>query len=266
MFKQFLTNRVLKDPKQRRFFKSNDLYELFTLDNCDKRYGTETSAIFAGSNCEVKVPGVHRKKRKMTGEEDATSKEKKRTKQTEKKVSKKVQDEGNDSGAFCIDWRDIQEAKNLTNDEIEKDKISICDGDEGEVTETGKQIVVGNIENGKKIEQMNATTSENCTEENAVSKNSSISEKEQVASSPSELTSIPARQDGIISSLQLGVEAKTEKFAAENLVSGEGPKNQGTSGGSPKKRKNKISSLSDQELKKRIRMKEKKKKRRRASK
>ena len=257
---------MLKDPKQRRFFKSNDLYELFTLDNCDKRYGTETSAIFAGSNCEVKVPGVHRKKRKMTGEEDATSKEKKGTKQTKKEVSKKVQNEGNDSGAFCIDWRDIQEAKNLTNDDIEKDKISICEGDEGEVTETGKQIVVGNRENGKKIEQMNATTSENFAEENAVSKNSSISEKEQVASSPSELTSIPARQDGIISSLQLGVEAKTEKFAAENLVSGEGPKNQGTSGGSPKKRKNKISSLSDQELKKRIRMKEKKKKRRIASK
>ena len=208
----------------------------------------------------------------MTGEEDATSKEKKRTKRTEKEVSKKVQDERNDSGAFCIDWRDIQEAKNLTNDEIEKDKISICEGDEGEVTETGKQMVVGNIENGKKIEQMNATTSENFTEENAVSKTSSIAEKEQAASSQSEVTSIPARQDGVInSSLQLGVEAKTERkktvtFAAENPVSGEGAKNQGTSGGSPKKRKNKISSLSDQELKKRIRIKENKKKRRRASK
>lgn len=263
---------MLKDPKQRRFFKSNDLYELFTLDNCDKRYGTETSAIFAGSNCEVKVPGVHRKKKKIrTGEEDASLREKKGTKQTEKEVSKKVQDEGNDSGAFCIDWRDIQEAKNLTNDEIEKDKISICEGDEREVTETEKQIVVGNRENGKEIGKMNATTNENFTEENVVFKNSSISEKEQVPSSPSEVTSIPARQDRIInSSLQLGVEAKTERkktviFAAENLVSGEGAKNQGTSGGSPKKRKNKISSLSDQELKKRIRMKEKKKKRRRAS-
>ena len=31
IFKQFLTNRVLKDPKQRRLFKSNDLHELFTL-------------------------------------------------------------------------------------------------------------------------------------------------------------------------------------------------------------------------------------------
>lgn len=31
IFKQFLTNRILKDPRQRRFFKSNDLHELFTF-------------------------------------------------------------------------------------------------------------------------------------------------------------------------------------------------------------------------------------------
>uniref|UniRef100_A0A671PQ56 DNA excision repair protein ERCC-6 n=1 Tax=Sinocyclocheilus anshuiensis TaxID=1608454 RepID=A0A671PQ56_9TELE len=52
IFKQFLTNRVLKDPKQRRFFKSNDIYELFTLSNPDGSQGTETSAIFAqGQMC-----------------------------------------------------------------------------------------------------------------------------------------------------------------------------------------------------------------------
>ena len=57
IFKQFLTNRVLKDPKQRRFFKSNDLFELFTLDTSDnKESGTETGAIFAGLGCEVAVP------------------------------------------------------------------------------------------------------------------------------------------------------------------------------------------------------------------
>lgn len=49
IFKQFLTNRVLKDPKQRRFFKSNDIYELFTLSDPDGGQGTETSAIFAGA-------------------------------------------------------------------------------------------------------------------------------------------------------------------------------------------------------------------------
>lgn len=52
IFKQYLTNRVLKDPKQRRFFKSNDLYELFTLKETDNQC-TETEAIFAGTGSEV---------------------------------------------------------------------------------------------------------------------------------------------------------------------------------------------------------------------
>ncbi|XP_012889227.1 PREDICTED: DNA excision repair protein ERCC-6 [Dipodomys ordii] len=56
IFKQFLTNRVLKDPKQRRFFKSNDLYELFTLTSPDVSQSTETSAIFAGIGSDVKTP------------------------------------------------------------------------------------------------------------------------------------------------------------------------------------------------------------------
>ncbi|GFR33657.1 DNA excision repair protein ERCC-6, partial [Trichonephila clavata] len=54
IFKQFMTNRVLKDPKQRRFFKSNDLYELFTYQEVGKQ-GTETSAIFAGTGSEINL-------------------------------------------------------------------------------------------------------------------------------------------------------------------------------------------------------------------
>lgn len=53
IFKQFLTNKVLKDPKQRRFFKSNDLFELFTLKESSQRGSTETGAIFAGTGSEV---------------------------------------------------------------------------------------------------------------------------------------------------------------------------------------------------------------------
>ncbi|CAH8512896.1 unnamed protein product [Dicrocoelium dendriticum] len=33
IFKQFLTNRVLKNPRQQRFFKTNDLYELLSFDD-----------------------------------------------------------------------------------------------------------------------------------------------------------------------------------------------------------------------------------------
>ncbi|XP_037288294.1 DNA excision repair protein ERCC-6 isoform X2 [Rhipicephalus microplus] len=64
IFKQFLTNRVLKDPKQRRFFKTNDLYELFTLPDDNKKQRTETSAIFAGTGSDVQL-----KKSKKSGED-----------------------------------------------------------------------------------------------------------------------------------------------------------------------------------------------------
>ena len=63
IFKQYLVNRVLKDPKQRRFFKSNDLYELFTL-NEGTSDRTETSAIFAGTGSDVKVDGRKKSARK----------------------------------------------------------------------------------------------------------------------------------------------------------------------------------------------------------
>merc|ERR1712008_574562 len=67
IFKQLLVNRVLKDPTQKRFFKSNDLYDLFTLNEgtSDK---TETSAIFAGTNSEVEV-NKHRQSRKRLNDE-----------------------------------------------------------------------------------------------------------------------------------------------------------------------------------------------------
>lgn len=45
---------MLKDPKQQRFFKTNDLYELFSLNEGIKEK-TESSAIFAGTGSEIKV-------------------------------------------------------------------------------------------------------------------------------------------------------------------------------------------------------------------
>jgi DNA excision repair protein ERCC-6 len=55
IFKQFLANRILVDPKQKRFFKTNDLYELFTLtdERVDKTHGTETAAIFSDKPVEI---------------------------------------------------------------------------------------------------------------------------------------------------------------------------------------------------------------------
>ena len=62
IFKQFLTNRVLKDPRQRRFFKSNDLSELFSLNSSSSEGSTETSAIFAGTGSEVMPKHVSHEK------------------------------------------------------------------------------------------------------------------------------------------------------------------------------------------------------------
>lgn len=63
IFKQFLTNKVLKDPKQRRFFKSNDLFELFTLKESSEEGSTETGAIFAGIGSEVNMNILNLKKK-----------------------------------------------------------------------------------------------------------------------------------------------------------------------------------------------------------
>ncbi|KAK9837571.1 hypothetical protein WJX74_000576 [Apatococcus lobatus] len=46
IYKQFLTNKVLQDPKQKRFFKSKDMQDLFTLGD-EYSQETETAAIFS---------------------------------------------------------------------------------------------------------------------------------------------------------------------------------------------------------------------------
>lgn len=63
IFKQFLSNRVLRDPKQRRFFKTNDLYELFTLT--DDSETSQTSALFAGSNSEIDAKSISSSKQNI---------------------------------------------------------------------------------------------------------------------------------------------------------------------------------------------------------
>ena len=51
IFKQFLTNKILKDPKQRQTFQLKDLHDLFTLGSIDEEV-TETGRLFKGT--EVK--------------------------------------------------------------------------------------------------------------------------------------------------------------------------------------------------------------------
>ncbi|KAH8878534.1 hypothetical protein GQ53DRAFT_671184 [Thozetella sp. PMI_491] len=51
IFKQFLSNKVLKDPKQRTTFNMHDMHDLFTLSSYEEGT-TETSELFKGSEVE----------------------------------------------------------------------------------------------------------------------------------------------------------------------------------------------------------------------
>ena len=254
---------MLKDPKQRRFFKSNDLFELFTLDNCDKRYGTETSAIFAGSNCEVKVPGSHkRKKKESKREEEEKPKAAKMSQRTVKESSKTEPDEEMAGGAFSIDWRDIEETRSLAKSKEEEKAVE---------TETKEVDDKTSEEKDDKSGKLTDATTKDLTAE-VTPNDSNVAEKEPSTSSSFEVSTLSKADEARIQSQgKEGTEPKrkhTVTFAVDNLVHKEGDK------GSPrkatdvtsKKGKKKLASLSDEELKKRVNLKKKKKKRRRASK
>lgn len=98
IFKQFLTNRVLQDPKQRRFFKKNDMHELFTLTD-DVKGISETEAIFAGTGSILKPQKKNRfdelRKEKKYTEEDfiENEDEKNETNETEDKEKSDIPEE-----------------------------------------------------------------------------------------------------------------------------------------------------------------------------
>ncbi|KAI0416197.1 SNF2 family N-terminal domain-containing protein [Xylaria grammica] len=52
IFKQFLSNKVLKDPKHRTTFNLNDLHDLFTLGSSEGA-GTETARLFKESEVDI---------------------------------------------------------------------------------------------------------------------------------------------------------------------------------------------------------------------
>jgi DNA excision repair protein ERCC-6 len=78
IFKEFLSKKILQDPRQRRFFKSNDLHDLFRLGNQNDDT-TETADLFGegvqvsttvnGENIE-KMGGSLKGKRKRVDADD----------------------------------------------------------------------------------------------------------------------------------------------------------------------------------------------------
>ncbi|KAB5557582.1 hypothetical protein DKX38_008491 [Salix brachista] len=62
IYKHFLTNKILKNPQQRRFFRARDMKDLFMLTDDGEGGSTETSNIFGQLSEDVNVVGTKKEK------------------------------------------------------------------------------------------------------------------------------------------------------------------------------------------------------------
>ncbi|KAI8583675.1 hypothetical protein K450DRAFT_268262 [Umbelopsis ramanniana AG] len=69
IFKQFLTNKILKDPKQKRFFDASNLQNLFTLST-DDAAGTETGSLFKDSEIIARPKQKSKKKKTIKSHDE----------------------------------------------------------------------------------------------------------------------------------------------------------------------------------------------------
>ncbi|PON81759.1 Protein CHROMATIN REMODELING [Trema orientale] len=60
IYKHFLTNKILKNPQQKRFFKAREMKDLFTLNDDGESRTTETSNIFGQLSEDVNVVGLRK--------------------------------------------------------------------------------------------------------------------------------------------------------------------------------------------------------------
>lgn len=58
IYKHFLTNKILKNPQQKRFFKARDMRDLFTLQDDEDHSSTETSNIFNQLSNDVNIASI----------------------------------------------------------------------------------------------------------------------------------------------------------------------------------------------------------------
>lgn len=74
IFKQFLTNKILRDPKQRQTFQLRDLHDLFTLGEAAADGQTETGSIFKGTEVQLSGPKADAEPSKAKAEQEASAK------------------------------------------------------------------------------------------------------------------------------------------------------------------------------------------------
>ena len=188
-----------------------------------------------------------------------------------KESSKNERGKEKTGGAFCVDWRDIEESQNLkknnkAENETEKE-ANLCEKNEGESTSQT------DLDDGEKLEK-NGPAKE-VSDEQLARKGATAVEDSSVVEKRETSAPVKKPEAFIPNQIEAGTEKdrkKTVTFAPACRVHKQAAVSstavQGTSGGTSKESKRKMSSLSDGELKKRIRLtqKKKKKKRRQASK
>ncbi|KAH0030831.1 hypothetical protein KCU80_g11501, partial [Aureobasidium melanogenum] len=73
IFKQFLTNKILRDPKQRQTFQLRDLHDLFTLGEASADGQTETGSIFKGTEVQLSGPKAETSDTKPQDQDQASA-------------------------------------------------------------------------------------------------------------------------------------------------------------------------------------------------
>ncbi|XP_044493848.1 protein CHROMATIN REMODELING 8-like [Mangifera indica] len=73
IYKHFLTNKILRNPQQRRFFKARDMKDLFTFNDDGDSGSTETSNIFSQLSEDVNLVVGAQKEKKLKRKKAATN-------------------------------------------------------------------------------------------------------------------------------------------------------------------------------------------------
>ncbi|XP_071713943.1 protein CHROMATIN REMODELING 8 [Rutidosis leptorrhynchoides] len=101
IYKHFLTNKILKNPQQRRFFKARDMKDLFILNDDRDNGSTETSNLFSQLSEDVNIVAPHvNNQNGLTGQafvKDDNSATRNR-KSSKKKEKEKIDDSNGDEG------------------------------------------------------------------------------------------------------------------------------------------------------------------------
>ncbi|OTF74864.1 hypothetical protein BLA29_007929 [Euroglyphus maynei] len=98
IFKQYLSNRILCDPRHQKFVKMNNMRELFTLSDC-----SETGLYFYNSNVKLKRKKNHEKFKEHQKQSSSTMGEKL------PKIPKKICDnKDNSTETKLIDWSHVK--------------------------------------------------------------------------------------------------------------------------------------------------------------